>query len=286
MGESSSKPVSAPTPLSQGLGPSKMPSLTNAQDKIPTISDRMRQSACAERLFDLQAKLESLPPSSSSSDASTCDSEAEHSTVSTSTSSSQTARPRKRISVRLHVYDLGRNTIASLTKLQNSISKDYGLFHTAVEVYGLEWSFGRMSGDQTGVVYTKPKMDSAHSYRETIEMGSTALSPKELGSLIGRLCDEWPGNSYDLLTRNCNHFSEALLQELGVDHLPSWCNSLAGKPVGLSDWLLSTDSEFDGGNAIWDFFGFSGSEENTKLRGGSQRSGSIQGRPGARGFRR
>jgi hypothetical protein len=39
----------------------------------------------------------------------------------------------------------------------------------------------------------------------------------------------WLGDGYDLLTRNCNHFSAAMCEGLGVGReRPSYTNRLAG----------------------------------------------------------
>jgi len=153
--------------------------------------------------------------------------------------------------VLLHVYDLGRTPV---TQWLNFGSKDYGAFHTGVEVFGLEWSFGMTMDDSTGVACVNPKQDPDHSYRETIDMGIVNISPQEFSKMMGRLRDEWPGSSYQLLSRNCHHFSDCLLRELGVGYLPSWCNSLAGKPKDAGEWLTSGETDFDGGVAVGDFF--------------------------------
>lgn len=38
----------------------------------------------------------------------------------------------------------------------------------------------------------------------------------------------WQGTGYDVLTRNCCHFSDELSRQLGVGPLPLWTMSLAG----------------------------------------------------------
>ena len=38
---------------------------------------------------------------------------------------------------------------------------------------------------------------------------------------------DWPGNSYHLTARNCNHFSEAMCKILGVSSFPGWVNRAA-----------------------------------------------------------
>lgn len=193
---------------------------------------------------------------SSASDASTAASDNE-SCASSSSSASSSRCPSGSV-VRLHVYDLGKNSAK-----MNRYAKDAGLgaFHTGVEVYGREYCFGK----HEGVCYVKPTMDPCHEYRETIEMGATKLTPHQIASKISRLRLEWTGDSYRLLTRNCHHFSEAFLKELGVAELPAWCNSLAGKPVGFASWFSSDDTDFDGGSAIWEAFG--GPSEESKRHG-------------------
>lgn len=166
--------------------------------------------------------------------------------------------------VRLHIYDLGTGSA-----VVNRVSKELGLgvFHTGVEVYGREWCFGQW----VGVGHVRPTKDPGHQYRETIEMGTTSLSEYQVMQRISQLRRDWRGHSYNLLTKNCNHFSGALLRELGAKELPEWCNSLAAKPVGIanwlsstdaeiSNWLSSTDSDFDGGAAVWEALGLPAAE--------------------------
>ena len=38
--------------------------------------------------------------------------------------------------------------------------------------------------------------------------------------ILRKLRDEWPGNSYDLLSRNCCHFCEAFCRELKLGPVP------------------------------------------------------------------
>ncbi len=49
----------------------------------------------------------------------------------------------------------------------------------------------------------------------------------QVKSVLLRLRGEWQGVTYDLLQRNCCHFCEALVAELGVGPLPGWLNRLA-----------------------------------------------------------
>ncbi|CAI7923553.1 unnamed protein product, partial [Closterium sp. NIES-54] len=112
----------------------------------------------------------------------------------------------------------------------NRVTKDAlgigGIFHGAVEVYGEEWSFGYCERG-SGVFSCPPKGNPMYTFRETIEMGVTGMGEKKVGELLRRLSKEWPGRSYDMLARNCNHFCDEFCQALGVGPTPVWVNRFA-----------------------------------------------------------
>ncbi|CAI5476930.1 unnamed protein product [Closterium sp. Yama58-4] len=66
-----------------------------------------------------------------------------------------------------------------------------------------------------------------YTFRETVEMGVTGMGEKKVGELLRRLSKEWPGRSYDMLARNCNHFCDEFCQALGVGPTPVWVNRFA-----------------------------------------------------------
>eukprot|EP01025_Chloroclados_australasicus_P002622 TRINITY_DN106048_c0_g1_i1.p2 TRINITY_DN106048_c0_g1~~TRINITY_DN106048_c0_g1_i1.p2 ORF type:complete len:151 (-),score=7.05 TRINITY_DN106048_c0_g1_i1:220-672(-) len=66
-----------------------------------------------------------------------------------------------------------------------------------------------------------------YQYRESIPLGQTSLSKVEFERLIMQLQKEWPGCTYDLLQRNCNHFCEVLAARIGVASIPGWVNRFA-----------------------------------------------------------
>lgn len=59
-----------------------------------------------------------------------------------------------------------------------------------------------------------------YTYRESIVLGNTNCSTSKVNQILRELCREWPGNSYDLLSKNCNHFCDELCERLGVQKLP------------------------------------------------------------------
>jgi len=65
-------------------------------------------------------------------------------------------------------------------------------------------------------------------FRESIPVGRTHLSRQEVDELCDRLGEEFRGNQYHLLARNCNHFTDSLTRELTGKRTPGWVNRLAG----------------------------------------------------------
>lgn len=138
-------------------------------------------------------------------------------------------------SVVLHVYDLGGAAWSSANHLLKSLGT--GAFHTAIEVHGVEWSFGGLQGVRSGT----PGADPRYIHRESIEMGTTALSPSQVKTAIEKMRHTWVKQRYDALRNNCNHFAESLLAELGVEgEVPAWVSSLAGVGAALDDVGLMT----------------------------------------------
>lgn len=134
----------------------------------------------------------------------------------------------------LHVYDVANsesvktnNAIVQLNKIFKDGIGLGGIFHSAIEVYGkLEWSFGYCETG-SGVFSCRRTENPMYVYRESLSLGHTELAPSKVREILIRLSQEWQGNSYDLLSRNCNHFCNDLCTQLGVQKLPGWVNRFA-----------------------------------------------------------
>jgi hypothetical protein len=109
---------------------------------------------------------------------------------------------------------------------------------------GSEWSYGFVASAGTGVFSAKPGACAAATpdgaaaqfkHREAVAMGATSLTAAEIVAVLDKLDGEWQGSEYDLLRRNCCHFSDALCQALGVGKAPKWVTNLAGAGATLSD---------------------------------------------------
>lgn len=140
--------------------------------------------------------------------------------------------------VTLRIYDVSTyNAVKTLNRVIRVFGT--GAFHTAVEIYGMEWSYGYDEDDNldggTGVFGCVPGAHQRHIYRESLPMGNTALTEQKVESLLEDLQQEWLGRDYDLLHRNCCHFSDMFCQRLGVGDLPSWVTNLAGAGATIDE---------------------------------------------------
>ncbi|XP_054785662.1 deSI-like protein At4g17486 [Prosopis cineraria] len=134
----------------------------------------------------------------------------------------------------LHVYDVTNsgsektnNTIVQINKIFKDGIGLGGIFHSAVQVYGdEEWSFG-FCEQGTGVFSCPSQKNPMYTYRESIVLGITNCSIFKVNQILRELSREWPGSSYDLLSKNCNHFCDEFCENLGVPKLPGWVNRFA-----------------------------------------------------------
>ncbi|EKF30630.1 hypothetical protein MOQ_005554 [Trypanosoma cruzi marinkellei] len=91
-----------------------------------------------------------------------------------------------------------------------------GLHHTGVEVYGMEFAFGRCD-EGSGVFEVAPKYSPPHIFRKQLVLGVTQLSQQEVLDLVKEFKEnerQWSGRAYHVVQNNCNHFSEAFAMRL------------------------------------------------------------------------
>jgi len=133
----------------------------------------------------------------------------------------------------LHIYDVSGNTVKWMNNIIRPVGT--GAFHAGVEVYGNEWSFGYALEHRTGVYNVRARSNTQHRYRESIPMGATDLTEAQVMEIMETLKKDWLGNTYDLLQRNCCHFSSHLCREFGVGDAPEWVMNLAGAGAKIVD---------------------------------------------------
>lgn len=150
--------------------------------------------------------------------------------------------PDDHLLVRLHIYDVSQEE--SIQRINRILAHTYaplklgGVFHAGVEVNGLEWSFGFCSSEtRSGVSCVKPTMHPQHHYRQTVVLKRAKVSPEEITRIMSDLIEEYPGDDYDLLRRNCCHFADDFCKRLGVGGIPGWVHRLARMGASLDNML-------------------------------------------------
>lgn len=126
--------------------------------------------------------------------------------------------------VALSVYELhGTSALNGLTTMAGL----GGAYHVGVEVYWLEWSFGWCE-EGSGVYMVHIGQSTLGRFKERVPLGRTPHSPEKVMKILQGMRNAYLGSSYDLLQRNCAHFSVDFVKRLGVEEAPAWVNSLAG----------------------------------------------------------
>jgi len=141
-----------------------------------------------------------------------------------------------------------------------------GVFHSGVEVHEKEYSFGHHPYSFSGIFAVDPKTAPGCRFRQSVFIGETELSSVQVQRILEDLGNTYHGNSYHVLKRNCNHFTEEFCKKLVSRGIPGWVNRLAWfgtlvqcllpKKLGLDGPTNETIQE-DG--MMLDFVPFSGS---------------------------
>ena len=102
-----------------------------------------------------------------------------------------------------------------------------GIFHTGVEVNGLEYAYGGNAlMESTGVYEMEPMKHSVFRFRQQIVAGKVEDMDR-VYRVLGRLMKRYRANAYDMLLLNCNHFCDDLLRGLLGRGLPGHLNRAA-----------------------------------------------------------
>ncbi|GMJ11118.1 hypothetical protein HRI_004781000 [Hibiscus trionum] len=102
-----------------------------------------------------------------------------------------------------------------------------GIYHSGVQVHGVEYGFGAHEHTTTGIFEVEPRQCPGFTFRKSILVGRTDLGPKDVRLFMEKLAKEYSGNSYHLITKNCNHFCNDVCIQLTGKPIPRWVNRLA-----------------------------------------------------------
>ncbi|CAK7563017.1 MAG: hypothetical protein SEPTF4163_000874 [Sporothrix epigloea] len=122
------------------------------------------------------------------------------------------------------------------------------LLHSGVVIDGKEYAYGGHDRrGVTGVYWTKPRTEPpGGTFRCEILQGFALATPEEIDTIIRSASEEFHGPSYNLLTKNCNHFTAYLCRKLTGLPGPAWLNRAASIGMALPcivprDWVEPPD---------------------------------------------
>ncbi|XP_057976270.1 deSI-like protein At4g17486 isoform X4 [Malania oleifera] len=120
----------------------------------------------------------------------------------------------------LNVYDL--------TPINNYLYWfGLGIFHSGIEVHGLEYGFGAHEYSTSGVFEVEPRSCPGFIFRRSVPLGSTDMSRSEFRLFMEHISGKYHGDTYHLIAKNCNHFTDEVCMRLTGKPIPGWVNRLA-----------------------------------------------------------
>ncbi|KAG5964157.1 hypothetical protein E4U58_003289 [Claviceps cyperi] len=182
------------------------------------------------------------------------------STTIRNSTSQHTSRHRSTLSlqkteIKIHVYDLLPPGRLSAVLWAFGAS----LLHSGVVINGKEYAYGgHDKRGTTGVYWTKPKLEPpGGTFRCELLHGFALATQEEIDIALRSASEEFLGTSYNLLTKNCNHFTSYLCQKLTGNPGPGWLNRAASIGVALPcivprEWIEPPDYETADGELLDD----------------------------------
>lgn len=131
------------------------------------------------------------------------------------------------------------------------------LLHSGVVINGREYAYGgHEKRGMTGVYWTQPKSEPpGGTFKCEILHGFTLRPHDEIEAILKEASEAFLGTSYNLLNKNCNHFTQYLCEKLTGRSGPSWLNRAASIGVALPcvvprEWIAPPDFETADGELL------------------------------------
>lgn len=102
-----------------------------------------------------------------------------------------------------------------------------GIFHSGVEVHGVEYAFGAHDYATSGVFVVEPRQCPGFKFRKSVFIGMTSLEPIQVREFMEQHSANYNGDTYHLIIKNCNHFCKDICYNLTGKSVPKWVNRLA-----------------------------------------------------------
>lgn len=97
----------------------------------------------------------------------------------------------------------------------------------SLAVHGIEYAFGAHDYPASGVFEVEPHQCPGFRFRKSIYMGITNLNHNQVTEFMEHQAANYYGDTYHLIVKNCNHFSEDVCYKLTGKRIPKWINRLA-----------------------------------------------------------
>lgn len=115
------------------------------------------------------------------------------------------------------------------------------------------------------------------TFKCEILQGFTVSSHAEIEKIIRDASEVFQGTSYNLLSRNCNHFTAYLCEKLTGRPGPAWLNRAASIGVALpcvvpKEWIAPPDWETADGELVLDDEHLTSSNERSRMLGDTDNS--------------
>ncbi|KAK6159894.1 hypothetical protein DH2020_003275 [Rehmannia glutinosa] len=120
---------------------------------------------------------------------------------------------------------------------------DSALYVHLRQAHGLEYGFGAHEYPTSGVFEVEPRSCPGFMFRRSIMLGSTDMSRSEFRSFMEHLSNKYHGDTYNLISKNCNHFTDEVCLHLTGKPIPGWVNRLARLEDGTDFGASSVTGE-------------------------------------------
>ncbi|KAI9737310.1 MAG: hypothetical protein M1818_005843 [Claussenomyces sp. TS43310] len=131
------------------------------------------------------------------------------------------------------------------------------LLHSGVVINNKEYAFGGHDRHgMSGVYWTRPKTEPpGGTFKSEILQGFTLAPQDEIDAIIKEASEAFQGTAYNLLNKNCNHFTSYLCEKLTGRPGPSWLNRAASIGVALpcvvpKEWIAPPEYDTADGELL------------------------------------
>ena len=116
----------------------------------------------------------------------------------------------------------------------------FGLYHTSVGVWDMEFSYGGHNLPVSGIVVVNKGNTAGLVLKESIAVGVTHYISSEIDVIAKELGDFWHGQDYDPFSKNCNDFTEMMIRYIcdrEQYYYPSYINRFCKLGSVLRMWF-------------------------------------------------